>query len=48
MQVIFSCSPECKEEISELPIVENLLVILQEYDLLSKRLEITAVHVSVR
>ncbi|XP_027142144.1 serine/threonine-protein kinase Nek10 [Larimichthys crocea] len=31
-------SPECKEEISELPIVENLLVILQEYDLLSKRM----------
>ncbi|XP_033496901.2 serine/threonine-protein kinase Nek10 [Epinephelus lanceolatus] len=31
-------SPECKEEIGELPIVENLLVILQEYDLLSKRM----------
>ncbi|XP_040900683.1 serine/threonine-protein kinase Nek10 isoform X1 [Toxotes jaculatrix] len=31
-------SPECKEEIGELPIVENLLVILQEYDLLSKRI----------
>uniref|UniRef100_A0A3B4XU28 NIMA related kinase 10 n=1 Tax=Seriola lalandi dorsalis TaxID=1841481 RepID=A0A3B4XU28_SERLL len=28
--------PECKEEIGKLPIVENLLVILQEYDLLSK------------
>nr|XP_020509225.1 serine/threonine-protein kinase Nek10 [Labrus bergylta] len=31
-------SPECKEEIGQLPIVENLLVILQEYDLLSKRM----------
>ncbi|XP_023249198.1 serine/threonine-protein kinase Nek10 [Seriola lalandi dorsalis] len=31
-------SPECKEEIGKLPIVENLLVILQEYDLLSKRI----------
>ncbi|KAF3839594.1 hypothetical protein F7725_018311, partial [Dissostichus mawsoni] len=31
-------SPECKEKIGELPIVENLLLILQEYDLLSKRL----------
>ncbi|XP_028280369.1 serine/threonine-protein kinase Nek10 [Parambassis ranga] len=31
-------SPECKKEIGELPIVENLLVILQEYDLLSKRM----------
>ncbi|KAM8733907.1 serine/threonine-protein kinase Nek10 isoform 1-T1 [Acanthopagrus schlegelii] len=31
-------SPECKEQIGELPIVENLLTILQEYDLLSKRL----------
>ncbi|XP_044063678.1 serine/threonine-protein kinase Nek10 isoform X2 [Siniperca chuatsi] len=31
-------SPECKEEIGGLPIVENLLVILQEYDLLSKRM----------
>ncbi|KAA8591876.1 hypothetical protein FQN60_017250 [Etheostoma spectabile] len=31
-------SPECKEEIGKLPIVENLLVILQEYDLLSKRM----------
>uniref|UniRef100_A0A3Q1HXN9 NIMA-related kinase 10 n=1 Tax=Acanthochromis polyacanthus TaxID=80966 RepID=A0A3Q1HXN9_9TELE len=27
---------ECKKEIGELPIVESLLVILQEYDLLSK------------
>ncbi|KAI4811804.1 hypothetical protein KUCAC02_014676 [Chaenocephalus aceratus] len=33
-------SPECKEKIGELPIVENLLLILQEYDLLSKRAEI--------
>ncbi|KAK1896049.1 Serine/threonine-protein kinase Nek10 [Dissostichus eleginoides] len=31
-------SPECKEKIGELPIVENLLLILQEYDLLSKRM----------
>ncbi|XP_026226103.1 serine/threonine-protein kinase Nek10 isoform X2 [Anabas testudineus] len=31
-------SPECKEEIGKLLIVENLLVILQEYDLLSKRM----------
>uniref|UniRef100_A0A8P4GHX8 NIMA-related kinase 10 n=1 Tax=Dicentrarchus labrax TaxID=13489 RepID=A0A8P4GHX8_DICLA len=31
-------SPECKEEIGELPIVENLLVILQEHELLSKRM----------
>ncbi|KAM7421494.1 hypothetical protein PAMA_015573 [Pampus argenteus] len=31
-------SPECKEEIGQLPIVEKLLVILQEYDLLSKRM----------
>ncbi|XP_030368223.1 serine/threonine-protein kinase Nek10 isoform X2 [Strigops habroptila] len=31
-------SPECREKISELSIVENLLVILREYDLLSKRL----------
>ncbi|KAK2815217.1 hypothetical protein Q7C36_023483 [Tachysurus vachellii] len=31
-------SPECKEKIGELSIVENLLVILQEYDMLSKRL----------
>ncbi|KAM3614962.1 uncharacterized protein V6R79_021544 [Siganus canaliculatus] len=34
-------NPEWKEEIGELPVVPNLLVILQEYDLLSKRLEIT-------
>ncbi|NWZ21283.1 NEK10 kinase, partial [Asarcornis scutulata] len=31
-------SPECREKISELTIVENLLVILHEYDLLFKRL----------
>uniref|UniRef100_A0A8B9M4C7 Protein kinase domain-containing protein n=1 Tax=Accipiter nisus TaxID=211598 RepID=A0A8B9M4C7_9AVES len=31
-------SPECREKISELTIVETLLVILHEYDLLSKRL----------
>ncbi|XP_041650215.1 serine/threonine-protein kinase Nek10 [Cheilinus undulatus] len=31
-------SSECKEEIGQPPIVENLLVILQEYDLLSKRM----------
>ncbi|XP_058298256.1 serine/threonine-protein kinase Nek10 isoform X6 [Hylobates moloch] len=31
-------SPECREKISELHIVENLLMILHEYDLLSKRL----------
>ncbi|CAJ1062953.1 serine/threonine-protein kinase Nek10 [Xyrichtys novacula] len=31
-------SPGCKEEIGRPPIVENLLVILQEYDLLSKRM----------
>ncbi|XP_041798205.1 serine/threonine-protein kinase Nek10 [Chelmon rostratus] len=31
-------SPECREEIGELLIVEKLLVILQEYDLLSKRM----------
>ncbi|XP_029099769.1 serine/threonine-protein kinase Nek10 [Monodon monoceros] len=31
-------SPECREKISELNIVENLLIILHEYDLLSKRL----------
>ncbi|XP_010776260.1 serine/threonine-protein kinase Nek10 [Notothenia coriiceps] len=31
-------SPECKEKIGELTIVENLLLILQEYDLLSKRM----------
>ncbi|XP_043973271.1 serine/threonine-protein kinase Nek10 isoform X1 [Gambusia affinis] len=31
-------SPECRTEIGELQIVDRLLVILQEYDLLSKRL----------
>ncbi|XP_077616857.1 serine/threonine-protein kinase Nek10 isoform X1 [Crocuta crocuta] len=31
-------SPACREKISELNIVENLLMILHEYDLLSKRL----------
>ncbi|XP_069586107.1 serine/threonine-protein kinase Nek10 isoform X1 [Ranitomeya imitator] len=31
-------SPECRTAISELSIVENLMMILQEYDLLSKRL----------
>ncbi|NXU89163.1 NEK10 kinase, partial [Xiphorhynchus elegans] len=31
-------SPECREKISELTIVENLLVILHEYDFLSKGL----------
>ncbi|KAM4600415.1 serine/threonine-protein kinase Nek10 [Polymixia lowei] len=31
-------SPDCRERIGELPIVEYLLVILQEYDLLSKRM----------
>nr|XP_054408447.1 serine/threonine-protein kinase Nek10 isoform X20 [Pongo abelii] len=31
-------SQECREKISELNIVENLLMILHEYDLLSKRL----------
>ncbi|XP_021059527.1 serine/threonine-protein kinase Nek10 [Mus pahari] len=31
-------SSECREKISELNIVENLLMILHEYDLLSKRL----------
>nr|XP_060637879.1 serine/threonine-protein kinase Nek10 isoform X1 [Anolis sagrei ordinatus] len=31
-------SPECREKISELNVMENLLVILHEYDLLSKRL----------
>ncbi|XP_077125065.1 serine/threonine-protein kinase Nek10 isoform X5 [Ranitomeya variabilis] len=30
-------SPECRTAISELSIVENLMMILQEYDLLSKR-----------
>ncbi|KAM8870341.1 serine/threonine-protein kinase Nek10 isoform 2-T2 [Spinachia spinachia] len=31
-------SPQCKQEIGQLPVVERLLVILQEYDLLSKRM----------
>ncbi|XP_048464489.1 serine/threonine-protein kinase Nek10 [Rhincodon typus] len=31
-------SPECRVKIGELTIVENLLTILQEYDLLSKRM----------
>ncbi|XP_020566119.1 serine/threonine-protein kinase Nek10 isoform X3 [Oryzias latipes] len=31
-------SPECGKEIGELPVVETLLVILQEHDLLSKKL----------
>ncbi|XP_062322189.1 serine/threonine-protein kinase Nek10 [Osmerus eperlanus] len=31
-------SSKCKEKIGELPVVENLIVILQEYDLLSKRI----------
>ncbi|XP_054637339.1 serine/threonine-protein kinase Nek10 isoform X2 [Dunckerocampus dactyliophorus] len=31
-------SPQCRDEIGELAIAENLLVILQEYDLLSKRM----------
>ncbi|XP_044305353.1 serine/threonine-protein kinase Nek10 isoform X5 [Varanus komodoensis] len=31
-------SPECRRKISELNVVENLLVILHEYDLLCKRL----------
>ncbi|TRY60200.1 hypothetical protein DNTS_006760, partial [Danionella cerebrum] len=31
-------SQECKEKIGEVPVVELLLVILQEYDMLSKRL----------
>ncbi|XP_035528285.1 serine/threonine-protein kinase Nek10 [Morone saxatilis] len=31
-------SPECKEDIGELLIVDNLLVILQEHELLSKRM----------
>ncbi|XP_076006370.1 serine/threonine-protein kinase Nek10 [Genypterus blacodes] len=31
-------SPEYREKIGELPIIENLLVILQEYDLLSKKM----------
>ncbi|XP_078789388.1 serine/threonine-protein kinase Nek10 isoform X13 [Oryzias latipes] len=31
-------SPECGKEIGELPVVETLLVILQEHDLLSKKM----------
>ncbi|XP_078233435.1 serine/threonine-protein kinase Nek10 isoform X3 [Pogona vitticeps] len=31
-------SPKCREKISELHVVENLLMVLHEYDLLSKRL----------
>ncbi|XP_030641204.1 serine/threonine-protein kinase Nek10 [Chanos chanos] len=31
-------SPECKESIGELSVVESLLVVLQEYDMLSKRI----------
>ncbi|KAJ1101855.1 hypothetical protein NDU88_006919 [Pleurodeles waltl] len=31
-------SPQCREKISELSIMENLMMILHEYDLLSKRL----------
>uniref|UniRef100_A0AAY5KD34 Protein kinase domain-containing protein n=1 Tax=Esox lucius TaxID=8010 RepID=A0AAY5KD34_ESOLU len=31
-------SSECKEKIGELSVVDNLLVILQEYDILSKRM----------
>ncbi|KAF6727022.1 Serine/threonine-protein kinase Nek10 [Oryzias melastigma] len=31
-------SPECKKEMGELPVVETLLVILQEHDLLSKKM----------
>ncbi|RVE63104.1 hypothetical protein OJAV_G00165210 [Oryzias javanicus] len=31
-------SPECKQELGELPVVETLLVILQEHDLLSKKM----------
>ncbi|XP_041844531.1 serine/threonine-protein kinase Nek10 [Melanotaenia boesemani] len=31
-------SPECKKKIGELPIVGSLLIILQEYDLMSKRM----------
>uniref|UniRef100_A0A3B4D4Z4 Protein kinase domain-containing protein n=1 Tax=Pygocentrus nattereri TaxID=42514 RepID=A0A3B4D4Z4_PYGNA len=30
--------PECREKIGELSVAENLLIILQEYDMLSKRL----------
>uniref|UniRef100_A0A3P9IAU6 NIMA-related kinase 10 n=1 Tax=Oryzias latipes TaxID=8090 RepID=A0A3P9IAU6_ORYLA len=33
---ILFCSPECGKEIGELPVVETVLVILQEHDLLSK------------
>nr|XP_057910036.1 serine/threonine-protein kinase Nek10 isoform X2 [Doryrhamphus excisus] len=33
-----SRSPQCRDEIGALAIAENLLVILQEYDLLSKRM----------
>ncbi|XP_075902979.1 serine/threonine-protein kinase Nek10 isoform X7 [Nelusetta ayraudi] len=33
-------SPECGQKIGDLPIVENLLVILQEHDLLSKRMSV--------
>uniref|UniRef100_M4AWC9 NIMA related kinase 10 n=1 Tax=Xiphophorus maculatus TaxID=8083 RepID=M4AWC9_XIPMA len=36
--LLFLCSSECRTEIGELQIVDSLLVILQEYDLLSKRL----------
>ncbi|XP_043920696.1 serine/threonine-protein kinase Nek10 [Protopterus annectens] len=31
-------SPECRDNIADLAVVENLLLVLQEYDLLSKRL----------
>nr|XP_049585588.1 serine/threonine-protein kinase Nek10 isoform X4 [Syngnathus scovelli] len=31
-------SPQCRADIGELPIVENLVVVLQDYDLSSKRL----------
>ncbi|XP_077431278.1 serine/threonine-protein kinase Nek10 isoform X2 [Vanacampus margaritifer] len=31
-------NPQCRAEIGELPIAENLVVILQDYDLLSKRM----------
>ncbi|XP_072316847.1 serine/threonine-protein kinase Nek10 [Eucyclogobius newberryi] len=42
--------PECREQIGDLHIVENLLVILQEYDLLSKRMsaELLRLLTSVR
>uniref|UniRef100_A0A3B3UAT2 NIMA related kinase 10 n=1 Tax=Poecilia latipinna TaxID=48699 RepID=A0A3B3UAT2_9TELE len=36
--LLFFCSSECRTEIGELQIVDSLLVILQEYDLLSKRM----------